>query len=357
MKITLFIGSLYGGGAERVACNLANYLSNIGHTVNIITMAESKQSYGLSNKVCNIILLKNVERKNTIFNFIIRWNRLKTILKNNNTDCYVVLLPVTTIMLLLLKKKTNAPVIAAERVDPSQYSHLKKKALKILAKRADKFIFQTNEIRNWYGSSVKNESAVVIPNAINPAFIRPRYEGEREKIIVGVGRLTEQKNFSMLIDAFAELHKEFLDYKLIIYGEGPLKSALEHQVELLGISESVLLPGNEKDIISKLEIASMFVLSSRFEGMPNALMEAMALGVPCVSTDCGGGGARFLIRNGENGLLIPNEDKDAMVEAMKKILSDEKYSEELSKNAHKIIEFLAPDIIYKKWEETIIEAM
>ena len=353
MNITLFIGSLYGGGAERVVCNLANYLQRKGHIVDILTMAESKRNYGLDENVHNTVLLREADRKNMFFNLIKRWKELKKYLKESNTDCYVVLLPITTIMLLLGKKYTNACIIAAERNDPSRYSKWKQLMLRSLAKRADGFIFQTQEIRNWYGQSVEDEKAVVIPNAINPAFIKPVFTGKKEKTIVGVGRLTEQKNFSMLIESFAEVHKKFPDYQLIIYGDGPLKESLIAKATELGIADNVNLPGNEKDIISKLESASMFVLSSKFEGMPNALMEAMALGLPCVSTDCGGGGARFLIDNNVNGLLVQNENVDELANAMMKLLNDEELAGKLAAEAHKISEKLAPDVIYSKWENVI----
>ena len=105
----------------------------------------------------------------------------------------------------------------------------------------------------------------------------------------------------------------------------------------------------------RLEKASMFVLSSDYEGMPNALMEAMASGLPCVSTDCGGGGARFLVQNGDNGILIPQKDEVALASAMEKILSDESLSAKLGENARKLQETLAPEKIYGEWERFILE--
>jgi len=357
LRITLFIGSLYGGGAERVVCNLANYLSTKGHTVEIITMVESSQNYGILPSVRTTALLNNNDRENVLIDFIHRWHNLKKYLSEEKVGCYIVFLPVTTIMLLLLRNKTNAAVVVAERADPSTYSKKTQLALKILSNRANVHVFQTKEIRNWYKGFISDEDAVIIPNAINPEFIRPLYDGEREKTIVSVGRLTEEKNFSLLIEAFAKVHKTHKEYKLVIYGEGPLRPLLEKQITELCISNFVSLPGNEKDIISKIEGACMFVLSSRHEGMPNALMEAMALGLPCVSTDCGGGGARYLINNGENGLLVANGDKLALIEAMKRLLSDVEYSNRLANNARKITDYLSPNIIYSKWESIIGEAI
>ena len=117
----------------------------------------------------------------------------------------------------------------------------------------------------------------------------------------------------------------------------------------------VEFPGYVPDMPERLEKASMFVLSSDYEGMPNALMEAMASGLPCVSTDCGGGGARFLVQNGDNGILIPQKDEVALASAMEKILSDESLSAKLGENARKLQETLAPEKIYGEWERFILE--
>lgn len=356
MKVTFFIGSLYGGGAERVTCNLATYLSEKGHVVDVLTMAESKQHYNLDERVTNTVLLRDSDRSNKIKDFLHRWMGLTNYIKGSDTDVYIVMLPVTTIMLLLLRKKIKQPIIAAERVDPSTYPSIKKIALRYLAPRANKFIFQTSEIRNWYGKKVRDDKAVVIPNAINSVFIRQPYQGKKEKTIVGIGRLTNQKNFSLLIDAFYRISRKHNDYKLVIYGEGPNRSMLLEKAANLGISDRIELPGNVSNIPELLEKASIFVLSSDFEGMPNALMEAMALGVPCVSTDCNGGGARFLIDNGENGLLVPKNNPDAMAESILKYIEDTEFAHRISQNARKITSKLSPETIYGKWESVILGA-
>lgn len=355
MKVTFYIGSLYGGGAERVTCCLANYFADKDYDVDILTMAESKESYELDRKVSNTILLKNSDRKNKARDFFHRWRGLVKYLRESDTDVFVVMLPVTTIMLLLLKDLTTKPIIAAERADPSSYSFIKQKLLRLLASRADKYVFQTDEIRKWYGDHVKDEKSIVIPNAINPAFMRPMFEGVRDKSIVGIGRLTEQKNFSMLVKAFSEVHKFFPEYQLIIYGDGLLRDRLKQEVKELQIDNYVSLPGNVKDIISKLERTSIFVLSSKFEGMPNALIEAMALGIPCISTDCSGGGARFLIDDRVNGLLIPSGDKDALINAILELLSSQDLMNNLGRKARELSKKLAPQEIYKQWEKCIVD--
>lgn len=244
--------------------------------------------------------------------------------------------------------------VFAERVDPAVYPANIAKLLKKYARKADGFVFQTEDARAWYGDSVKDIKTAVIPNAINPVFIRPKYAGEKRKVIAGAGRLNDQKNFSLLIGAFAQIAPEFPDYNLVIYGEGEKRRELEKLVEELGLRERVSLPGNIQNIADEMEQNSLFVLSSDYEGMPNALMEAMALGLPCISTDCPCGGPRFLIQNGENGILVPVGNEEKMTEAMRRVLEDKMLKEKLAKNAVQIQERLTSDKIYGEWEKMIL---
>lgn len=289
---------------------------------------------------------------------LVRLYRFVKHLVKDKVDVYVVMLPITTIMLLRLRWLIKGKVIASERVDPSIYPTAKQKQLKSLAKKADGWVFQTEEERNWYGASTGKAKVQIIPNAINPDFIRDPYRGERKKTIVTAGRLTEQKNHKLLVQAFAKISQKNPDYQLIIYGGGGnLKDKIEETAKQLNIEDRVMLPGYTTNIGDKIKDSSLFVLSSDFEGMPNALMEAMALGLPCVSTDCKGGGAKFLIDDGKNGLLTPIGDVDALAKAIDKMLSDREFAEHCGKEAHKICERLAPGKIYNEWEKFILETI
>ena len=354
MKITLFIGGLSGGGAERVACNLANHLAANGNEVEILTMSDAKDSYGLDGRVGCATLLHEAERKNTIYNTVVRAFRLyRYLCKKNDIDAYVVMLPATILMLMMMRFATKAKVILSERNNPSDYAKWMQKLLKTVTGRADGVVFQTTVVERWYAPSMKKAIGRVIPNAINPAFLRPVYIGQREKTIVAAGRLNKQKNFQLLIRSFAKIAPLFPEHKLIIYGKGELLEELRSLAGTLGVGDRVEFPGYVANMPERLEKASMFVLSSDYEGMPNALMEAMALGLPCVSTDCGGGGARFLVKDGENGFLVPQKDEEALAIAMQKILSDEALAAKLGNVARKLQETLAPEKIYGEWESFI----
>ena len=227
--------------------------------------------------------------------------------------------------------------------------------LRFTASKANGWVFQTEEAKDWYGKAIGKAKVQIIPNAINPDFIKEPYRNDRKKTIVTAGRLTEQKNHVLLLKAFAKICQKFPDYQLVIYGGGGnLKNKIVETVKQLNIEDRVIMPGYTTNIGDKIKDASLFVLSSDFEGMPNALMEAMALGLPCVSTDCKGGGARFLIDNEKNGLLTPIGDVAALAKAIDRMLSDRKFAEQCGEEAHKICEQLAPEKIYREWESLII---
>lgn len=355
MDISFFIGGLSGGGAERVVCNNANYLVELGNNVTILTMSDDEPTYPLSSEIKRYALILKNERKGFIYNAFKRLFRLAKYIRSNRPDIYVVMLPLTTIMLLLLKCFTDSPIIAAERNNPASYTKSIQKLLRLTASKANGWVFQTEEARNWYGKATGKAKVQIIPNAINPDFIIEPYRGEREKTIVTAGRLTAQKNHKLLIQAFAKITPHFPDFQLVILGDGPLKEQLKTIAVEQGIEGKVLLTGYTSNIGEKIKDASLFVLSSDFEGMPNALMEAMALGLPCVSTDCKGGGARFLIDDRKNGLLTPTGDVEALAKAMERMLSDREFAYRCGVEAHKICERLAPEKIYGEWKRFIEE--
>jgi len=353
MKVVIFIGGLSGGGAERVACNLCNSLISYGHEVEFLTMSDQKAAYLIDSRAGRHCLLNEKEKKGGIYNNSLRYIRFTKYLISNKADLYIVMLPITIIMMLAFSFLTSSKIIASERADPSKYSTFIQKGLRLLCRRADGWVFQTPEVFNWYKKRLGNVKNIVIPNAINPVFFDNNKAKGKEKVIITSGRLNAQKRHDLLIAAFSKIANKHGNYQLMILGEGSLRSRLANQITELNIENRVLMPGYVDDIKERLSEASMFVLTSDFEGMPNALIEAMALGLPCVSTDCDGGGARFLIKDGENGLLVPKNDVAALANAMDRILSDDALAQKLGRNAEKVKEELHPDKIYGQWMDFI----
>ena len=357
MIVTIFISDVTGGGAEKVSCAIASFLVSKGHKVELLTMSNGSATYPLDERVSRYCLLKESERKNFLLNNIIRFARFVKYLLGYKPDVYLAMLPRNIITMLSMKFLTSAKVIAAERATPASYKQKIQKKLLSLASKADGWVFQTNEQKGWYTSRTSLDNPIVIPNAINTDVLKQGESVDRSKTIVSAGRLTDQKNHELLINAFARIAEKHSDYNLMIYGEGPNREKLSNQISRLNLNNRVFLPGYSSDVVSSVSKSSLFVLSSDFEGMPNALMEAMAMGVPSISTDCGGGGAKFLIENEKNGLLVPIGDVDALASAMDRVLSDRAFSEKISKNARTLCKTLAPDVIYGQWERFLDEVV
>lgn len=355
MKVSILIGGLSGGGAERVCCNLASYLVDKGHEVTIITMSDDLPSYSLNRKVNRLPLLVSKERQNFVFDSIKRIRGLCRYLKNTDSDIILSMLPVTMLLLLFFSHITSAKIVIAERNSPWRMNRIVQCLINRLANRADAWFFQTDDVRKWYGKYTTNTLHYVIPNAINMDVIIPDFKGTKRKTIVNVGRLNEQKNQILLIEAFSIVLSSHSDFTLEIYGEGPEKERLEQRISDLNLAESVILKGFSTNVVDSIKDAYCFVLSSDYEGMPNALMEAMALGLPCVSTDCDGGGAKFLIKNGENGLIVPKGDTLLLAKAINSLIENEQLANNIGKNAMKIKDELSASAIYERWEKSLIE--
>lgn len=356
MKILFCIDTMTKGGAERVIANLANMFAEEDNDVFVLTLLKGNSSYKLDSKI-HFDSLEIKEGKKNVFEKIFYTLKnvidVKKYIKKNNFDIVISFLPRASWYSAIATRTVNTKLIISERNNPASIykSFFQKKMYRMVYNMADGVVFQTNDAKSFFSKRVQNNS-VVIPNPVNDTFFDNKSIKKRLKNIVNVGRLSEQKNHKLLINAFADFSREYPDYKLIIYGEGPLRKELEKQVEDLNLGDKVLLPGIVDDIKNKIYNSSMFVFTSNYEGMPNSLMEAMALGVPCISTDCPCGGPREIIDDGINGILVPVNDKDMIVASMKKIIEDD-LLDSFSENAKKKMKDYKIDIINKKWKEYI----
>lgn len=286
MRILFTTGCMNKGGAERVVANLANAFAK-DNDVSIVITINDAPKYDLNKKIILASLDEGIVGHNLITKNIKRIKNLKRFIRNFKPDIIVSFLPEPSYRVLFLSMFNKIPVIVSVRNDPKiEYKSFKSRLImKLLYPLAKGFVFQTKEAQEYFSSKIQSKS-IVIPNPVDKRFLEKNCEGQRSNTIVTVGRLEEQKNHELLINAFSKITNEIPEYKLIIYGEGSLRERLEQQIKNLKLEEKVLLPGVEKNIEEKIYNARLFVLSSNYEGMPNALMEAMALGIPSISTDC-----------------------------------------------------------------------
>lgn len=218
-------------------------------------------------------------------------------------------------------------------------------------------VVQTEDEASYYSGYIKDNLAV-IHNPIK-ADLPEAYDGERKKIVTNFCRISTQKNLPLLFDAFELFHRDYPEYSLEIYGntveknEDDLKNELIRELEKSGRCDYIKILPPSGEVHSIIRDYAMFVSSSDYEGLSNSMIEAMAIGLPCVCTDCLGGGAREIIKDGENGLLVPLKDAEALYKAMKRFIIDKELSEKCSKNASKIREDLSAEKIAEKWIEVI----
>ncbi len=354
------------GGAERVIATLANELSN-SNDVFIMTLMNGESSYELDSKVRKISIDgSNCKYDNRIkINLkkvsLMRSRRLRKELERENPDVIIAFLPEPSLRVMLVSKFSRKirkiPIIVSVRNDPRQeYKNtLIRRLAKVLYKDVDGMVYQTEEAKNYFKNIIKTTSQVVISNPIsNSILLKPKADGRRKNVIVTVGRLEEQKNQELLISAFNDIPKnKRRGYILEIYGEGARRRTLQDMINRLGLNKNVFLRGKTDDVARVLNNSRIFVLSSLYEGLPNALLEAMALGLPCISTDCPCGGPRSLIKDNENGLLVENKNEGALSEAICKLINNDGLRKKIAKNALLIRESNDIIVIVKKWEKII----
>lgn len=347
MKIGFIIGSLSFGGAERVTVRLSKALATKGHTVVIYTIKVPKdKEYDLPELV--------QRRKCATGSTLSTIRKLRSEIINDSPDCIIIMArPLCTYCVPALFH-LRIPFVVSERSSPMHARIKKTTALlsNYLMKKAAAYVFQTKNAMSYF-SGIDKRSSFIIPNPIDLSELPNYYEGKRRNAIVAVGRLVPEKNYPFLIDAFCEFYRTHKEMTLEIYGSGQEESKIRDYIHQKGLDETILLMGNHPDVLSRIRDASLFILSSDFEGMPNALIEAMTIGLPVIATDCPSGGPADLIQNQVNGVLVPVRDCTQMVKAMNRIVEDRSFSNTLSTNALKLRTTVDIYEITQKWVEVI----
>lgn len=354
MKIVILMGSLTMGGAERVATTLSSYLSKNNVETYLISFDENESSYFIEPSV-HFINNKESKKDGRFKAIKQRIKFLFRTLDEIKPDLIFTMFCITNVYALLYKFFHNrkVKVVSSERCNPKSKDRkgIKEILNRFSSTKCDGFIFQTEKAQKCYAKRVQKKS-IVIHNAVSNPLLNEIDESTlmSQKVISSMGRLEEQKAQDIIIKAFEPIARSYPDYKLIIYGEGSKRIELEKLIKELDLQENVFLPGNDEKAILKVAQSQIFVLSSRFEGMPNALIEAMAVGIPSISTDCDMGPSE-LITNGENGYLVAVDDINEITNKIELLIKNEKLRNTISENSKKINETHSIDKIYGKYLE------
>jgi GalNAc-alpha-(1->4)-GalNAc-alpha-(1->3)-diNAcBac-PP-undecaprenol alpha-1,4-N-acetyl-D-galactosaminyltransferase len=342
MNILLVIGSLSAGGAERVAVTLVNAWAERGDTVTLVSTYSGRGEcfYALSEKVKLVYLADLVgTRKKSIFGYSKRLAALRKLFRDSGADVIVSFLLHVNVAAIAANLGTRIPIIVGEHSNPltSVRSARLRLMARILYPRASALTVLTEGVVAPFESRIPGLRRVtVMPNPIPAELMRMRRTAPDcgRKRLVAVGRLLSLKQFDVLIEMFASVAAEFSQWDLYIWGDGPQRPELETLVREYGLKDRVMLAGSTQQIWHEMSQAHAFALTSRFEGLPMSMMEAMTLGLPCVAFDCPSG-PKELTRDGKDGLLVPAGDRARFTQELRRVMSDASLRESLGNRAAK----------------------
>ena len=354
-RILFHINSLGKGGAERVMVNLTETLAMMGKECIIATEWYDEDEYPLDKSVRRIDVGAGDKASELSGSALRRFRRekLHKAILEEKPDVIVAFCRNANYRAILAARNTGVKVIFSVRSDPkTDYASLKQRILSgILYRRAAGAVFQTPDAASFFSGIMKDRSTVIL-NPLNSKYLNaPRVE-KRRNVIVTAGRFHEAKDQLTLLKAFKLISEEYKDINLEMFGSESgdnTYSLLKKYISENGLSERVIFRGNSNSLEKDITDARIFVLSSKYEGMPNALMEAMAMGIPVLSTDCPCGGPAMLIRHGENGLLTAVGDERMMASGLRELLEDPERAERLGENARELCKKAAPLEIASQW--------
>jgi glycosyltransferase involved in cell wall biosynthesis len=354
------------GGAERVAATLANFWCDTGWTVAVVTTSGREWDfYRLREGIQRWTLDADVTRlgNSGIVPNLRRIARLRRVLVEFGPDVSLSMMDTSNVLLALAGISCRTAAIGSERVHPPMvpltgaWAALRKWSYRYL----DAVAALTSDSASWLSRNTGAQKVAVIPNPVSlplpvlHPIVSPRSVGSEERRrLFAIGRLTEQKGFDLLLAAFARVAGQFPNWELVIGGEGPLRPMLEESIGDLRLRGRAFLAGQIGNVGEWYQSAHAFVLSSRFEGFPNVLAEAMAHGLPAVSFDCETG-PRDIISDGQNGLLVRAGDAEALAAALARLMDDDQLRSRLGARALEVRDRLSMERISSLWEQLFRE--
>lgn len=344
MNIVFLVSSLSSGGAERVASTLCNAWAARGDVVTLIPTFSGGGAafYPLDERVRLIYLANTVSGSGkTLLGYLRRLLSLRKLIRDSQPDVVVSFLPVVNAAAVIAMCGLRLPLIVCERTDPSVAPISKQLsfATKSLYRFSEALVVQTADVALKSAKlfpGVKKIITIANPVPDEILLLDNKNTGER-KVLLSLGRLVQEKQVGLIVDVFLKIHNHFPEWDLHIYGDGPSKDELAKKIQASGLGARIFLKGTTTLPSQVMANADVFIMASKFEGFPNALLEAMAAGLPCVTFDCPSG-PREITVNGEYALLVPAGDIDGVTASLTRLLSDEQLRHELGKKARHSIQ-------------------
>jgi len=359
-NIAFIIHSLSSGGAERVISTLSNQLIDT-YNISIITFLNAPPFYPLDKRIKLLACFDNINPSSNIFQALNTnyglYKKISGFLKSEAIDLCIGFLTTSNVLSVLAARSNNIPVIVSERINPnsSKKPFVWERLRKFTYPKADYVIIQTQKIRGFFSSWIEDSKLRILANPLSPNLKYDQtLDDSRDNIVLNVGRLTDQKGQDMLIKAFSDLNPK--GWKLIIVGEGIKRPIYEDLIRKLEMTEKIFLVGSEKNISKYYNSAKIFAFTSRFEGFPNALIEAMYMNLPCISTDCPTGPSE-LISDGLNGFLVPIDDQKSFREKLNMLVNNQDLRIKFSENGKAEVERFSVEKVVEEWEGIIVLAL
>ena len=350
-EIAVITFSLSNNGAERVFTELSNEWAKEGHSVTVMQFEKNafgSESFELDSKVKEITLDHKCVA-NKLKRYFLYLRDIRKYLKDHQNAVVISFSFTTQLIVAMASMFLKNRIIFSERNDPNRcpYSKITRILRDLSFHKADKIVFQTEDAKAYFPQSIQRRGTIIV-NPINP-LLPEVYNGDRRKTIITASRLRPQKNLSMLIEAFSIFHTSFTDYEVEIYGIGEELKLLEQVAIDNGVADKVHFMGFSTEVNMKMRDAAMYVCSSDYEGISNSMLEALGMGIPTISTDCPIGGARQVIKDHENGILIPVRDTQALYHAMVEVAENKDLASKLTRNSSHAREEYNVERIAMQW--------
>ncbi len=367
MKILIVINSMANGGAERVTANLGNHWALDGKEVVVLTLAsQDLDFYKLEPAIKRIALNLPGDSSNSIiglFRNFVRIKEIRRVIRETKPDIAIGMMATSGVNVALASWGLPVKTIACEHCYPPQHpmgtirETLRKYSYHLLSG----VTVLTNECKDWIEKNTRANKVVTLPNSVTwpmdvtePQLIPGQVYTAGKKRLLAAGRLDRYKGFDYLLNAFSAIADKHPDWELAIVGEGSLRTDLEKQIKALNLGSRVFLPGRAGNVGEWYKAADLYVLSSRSEGFPMALVEAMAHGLTAACFDCDTG-PRDIIRHEVNGLLAKPEDVPELANALDRLMSDDQLRAKLSAEAPKVKEEFSIERIAQMWGKLFSE--